>query len=361
MARALALLFAVFLLGLTVVAANLMMAEYPSVLGPLASRLTAFPSSPVDPDDTSTLVFTVEPGWSGARIGAELEKLGLIHSALAFRLAVGQQGVGDHLAAGDYELSRSMSTEEIVTVLARGQVKRGIVATIPEGWRATQIADKLHALGFADRDEFLRAVANPGAVPAVELLGYRPPSLEGYLFPETYEVRERVSGTRAAEMMVRMYLKRVGGVLERAAAETGLSAHELLVLASIVEREAQQAAERPTIASVYLNRIATGMPLQADPTVQYAVANRDGGRAAEYDYWKGQLTTADLQQDSPFNTYVRQGLPPTPICNPGLASIAAVVQPAKTEYYYFVATGDGSHVFSRTLEEHNLNVAKMAR
>jgi UPF0755 protein len=132
-------------------------------------------------------------------------------------------------------------------------------------------------------------------------------------------------------------------------------------LASIVEREARQASERPTIASVYLNRLAADMPLQADPTVQYAIATRDGAAASAYNYWR-DLSPADLSIDSPFNTYKASGLPPGPICNPGEASIRAVLQPAKTQYMYFVANSDGSgtHLFARTLDEHNANVAKVS-
>ena len=177
-----------------------------------------------------------------------------------------------------------------------------------------------------------------------------PPRLEGYLFPETYEVPQKVSGPKAAEMMVRMFSQRVGTII-RSQPESKLTPHQVLTLASIVEREAKQPSERPLIASVYLNRLAADLPLQADPTVQYALATRDGPAAGAYHYWKQDLTPADLQIDSPFNTYVISGLPPGPICNPGEPSIRAVLQPAKTDYLYFVATTDGSgtHLFARTL------------
>jgi UPF0755 protein len=134
----------------------------------------------------------------------------------------------------------------------------------------------------------------------------------------------------------------------------------VITLASIVEREAKVPSERATIASVYLNRMARDMPLQADPTVQYAVATRDGPAAARYDYWRN-LTPDDLTTASPYNTYVNKGLPPGPICNPGEASIRAVLQPAQTDYLYFVAKPDGSgtHLFAKTLDEHNANVAKV--
>jgi UPF0755 protein len=204
-------------------------------------------------------------------------------------------------------------------------------------------------------------VATPSSIPDLEILGSPAPgSLEGYLFPETYEVPQKVPGTQVVDLMIRMFNQRVGQQL-RSNSELNLSPHQLLTVASIVEREAQQPSERPLIASVYLNRLARQLPLQADPTVQYAVASRDGPLAASYGYWKQDLTEADLALDSPYNTYVHAGLPPAPICNPGEASIRAVLQPAQTDYLYFVAREDGSglHLFARTLDEHNANVARV--
>jgi UPF0755 protein len=160
--------------------------------------------------------------------------------------------------------------------------------------------------------------------------------------------------------MVQMFNQRVGSIL-RTPPDSKLTPAQVVTLASIVEREAKQAPERPMIASVYLNRLSADMPLQADPTVQYAVATRDGASAAAYNYWKSDLSPPDLAIDSPYNTYLAPGLPPGPICNPGEASIKAVLQPAKTDYLYFVAKTDGSgeHLFARTLSEHNANVARV--
>ncbi len=359
MARLLVVLFALLVLGVGLGLAALLLGGGAPALAPALTRLAD--ATPVDPSDTTPELFAVPRGASAAQIGDDLQRRGLIRSALAFRFVVEQEGVGASLAAGDYELSRSMSTREIAQVLARGQVKRGLVVTIPEGWRAEQIADKLEATGFSSRDEFLRAVADPASVPGSELLPGAPATLEGYLFPETYEVKERVPGTQAAELMVRTFLRRVDQPLRLGGVDAQLGPRELLIVASIVEREAQLPSERSTIAGVYLNRLARGMPLQADPTVQYAVASRDGRAAAAYGYWKRDLTAPDLQVDSPFNTYLRSGLPPGPISNPGEESIRATLQPAKTDYLYFVANGDGSHLFARTLDEHNANVARVGR
>jgi UPF0755 protein len=358
-ARILVLAFAVVIIAVGGAIGYFVLGDSNSSLSSGIGQL-ADPLAPVDPQDSTKQVVTVAPGSTAASIGTTLQQRGLVRSAVVFRLAADQAGVGTSLAAGDYELSRSMSTNDIIQILSRGQVKRGLLATIPEGWRAEQIADRLEATGFASREDFLRAVAAPASVPGFEVVATASaPRLEGYLFPETYEVPQKVSGARAAELMVRMFSQRVGDPL-RLQNDSKLTTAQVLTLASIVEREAKQPAERPTIASVYLNRLAADMPLQADPTVQYALASRDGPAASAYSYWK-DLKPSDLQIESPYNTYMVSGLPPGPICNPGEASIRAVLQPEKTDFMYFVATTDGSgtHLFARTLSEHNANVAKV--
>jgi UPF0755 protein len=359
--RVLVILFALIVIGVGAFIGYYVLGDSTPILGTRIGQL-ADPLAAVDPQDSTKQVVTVPPGATAGEIGTDLQQRGIIRSGLVFRLAAEQAGVGSSLAAGDYELSRSMSTNEIIQVLAKGQVKRGLVATIPEGWRTEQIADRLEAIGFASRDDFLHAVASPDTVPGFDVLAVAPPPrLEGYLFPETYEVPQKVAGSQAASMMVRMFNQRVGDSVFRAQSDIKLTPGQVITLASIVEREAKQPAERPMIASVYLNRLSAEMPLQADPTVQYALATRDGAAAAAYSYWKNQLSPADLEVNSPYNTYVVPGLPPGPICNPGEASIKAVLQPARTDYLYFVAKTDGSgeHLFARTLSEHNANVAKV--
>jgi UPF0755 protein len=359
MARLLVVLFALMVFGAAVGIGYFVLDDSPSVLGSAVGEI-ADPGAPVDPTDAAKVTVSIPPGSTANDIGAELQQLGLVRSSLFFRYAADQAGVGENLAAGNYELSKSMSTPEIIQVLAKGEVKRGVVATIPEGWRSEQIADRLQATGFAPRDDFLKAVAAPQSVAGVDALPQpNVARLEGYLFPQTYEVPQQVSGSTAAELMVRMFSQQVGDVV-RTPSDTKLTPQQVVILASIVEREARVPSERATIASVYVNRLAHNMPLQADPTVQYAVATRDGSAAATYDYWRA-LTPNDLTIESPYNTYEHMGLPPGPICNPGEASIQAVLQPAQTDYLYFVARNDGSgtHLFARTLDEHNANVAKV--
>jgi len=176
----------------------------------------------------------------------------------------------------------------------------------------------------------------------------------------TYSFAHNVTAQDVVSAMVKALADRLTPDLVRQAAAEGMSVQQLLTLASIVEREALLPEERPVIASVYLNRIREDMNLQADPTVQYAVTAIPGN-VSRFGYWKQELTMSDLQYDSPYNTYARKGLPPGPICNPGLDSILAVVHPAQTDYLFFVARPDGSHAFSRTFDEHERNVQRYLR
>src|SRR5438132_13790450 len=199
LARILVIFFAVIVIAAGAAIGYFVLGDSTSIASGIGH--IADPLAPMDAQDTAKQVVTVAPGSTAGDIGTTLQQRGLIRSSLLFRLAAEQAGVGSSLAAGDYELSRSMSTNEIIQVLAKGQVKRGLLATLPEGWRSEQIADRLEATGFASRDDFLRAVAAPESVPGFEVVATAaPPRLEGYLFPETYEVPQKVSGARAAEL-----------------------------------------------------------------------------------------------------------------------------------------------------------------
>ncbi|MFN0072868.1 MAG: endolytic transglycosylase MltG [Chloroflexota bacterium] len=303
-------------------------------------------------DDTTISVFQVRSGQSALAIGEELQQRGLIRSALTFRLMVESRGVGDRLAAGEYELSPSLTTGEIVDRLTRGDTRRGAVLAIPEGWMAREIAQRLDAEQLLSGKELLELVK--GAPP---LMSQAPSgaSLEGYLFPDSYEIGPRMTTSDLVKSMLAQLERRFDLGLRTKGAERGLTPHQVLTLASIIEREAANAAERPIISAVYHNRLSIGMRLQADPTVQYAVAPLDPGSVLG-GFWKRELSNADLRMDSPYNTYRETGLPPGPICNPGLASIRAAVEPAPVDYMYFVAKGDGQHAFARTEPEHRANV-----
>ena len=352
-----------------------------SVLGDLPGTIRGVAGrwdAPVS-DDQTPRTFVVPPGQSGAEIGGELHARGLIRSPFIFRMLVEARGVGGRIEAGEYQLSPSMTTNEVITVLSRGAARRGITLTIPEGWRAEQAAQKVEALGLGSAADFMAlvragpgALARPTASPAPGGGSAAPPplgprladavpagqSLEGYLFPDTYEVAKDADVRTLVDIMTRQFERKFTPELRQRAASNGLSVHQVVTLASIVEREAARPAEQPMIASVYLNRLKADMPLQADPTVQFAVANADPAAAVGFGFWKQELTAADLRLDSPYNTYLVRGLPPGPICSPGASAIEAVVNPAQTDYYYFVARGDGSHAFARTEPEHRANVER---
>ncbi len=315
-----------------------------------ASVLTRPPAARTD----SSVLFTVQPGDTLTEIAARLQDDGLIISDLVFRLALERRGSVHTLQPGQYVLRPSMSMDQVIDELQRGQVADRVV-TVIEGWRGEQVAEHLESLGAFAGADFLELVrSGPDQFPHDFLPEQATAgSLEGYLFPDTYFVGAQTTPREFVQAMLDRFGQVYGAQERQAAAAAGLSDHEVVILASIVEREAQLEEERAVIASVYLNRLQRGMLLQADPTVQFAVS--DG---VELGWWKDPLTLNDLRSESPYNTYQHTGLPPGPIASPGAASIRAVLEPAQTDYLFFVARGDGSHAFSETYEEHEQNVAR---
>ncbi|HVP04650.1 MAG TPA: endolytic transglycosylase MltG [Dehalococcoidia bacterium] len=295
---------------------------------------------------------TVSPGQGTDAIGTALEDAGVIPSATQFEVLVALMGYDRLLQAGTYEFSAGTPPLEVIYRMRRGQVSTHSV-TVVEGWRREQIADALAAEGIP-RADFLAATAS-GAGYGFPFLAGLPSgaSLEGYLYPATYNVFEKDTPQTMVQQMLQAFADNLPPGLAGQAAALGLSLHDAVTLASIIEREAKLPEEKPIMAQVFESRLALGMPLQADPTVQYAIADPAGP-----DYWPAELTQDDLDADSPYNTYLNQGLPPGPVCNPSAASILAVVQPAATDYLYFVARPDGSHAFAETLAEHQQNVEK---
>jgi len=314
-------------------------------------RPTAVPSA----TPSAAIEVIVEPGQGPREIGETLERLGVIDSAIHFRVLVALLGYDRLLQAGDYEFDAGTTVLEAVYRIRRGVVSSRFV-TVVEGWRLEQIADALDEKGIP-RQEFL-AAARAGEYDFDFLQGLDPDqTVEGYLFPATYSFRRKDIARDIIQGMLQAFDENVTQELRQEAAGAGLSLHDVVTIASIVEREAQKAEERPIIAQVFLKRLRLGIPLEADPTVQYAIAT-DAASVRESGYWKRELTLADLEVDSPYNTYRVAGLPPGPIANPRLDSIVAVIRPAKTNYLYFVAKPDGSHAFAQTLEEHLENVRK---
>ena len=305
--------------------------------------------------DSTPLTFVVPPGATATDIGERLERAGLIRSAAAFRVFAERRGVSAQLRSGEFELSRDMSVADIIDVLAGGPPRRGGLVTIPEGWRAEEIARRLAAAGVVDAADFLEAVAGRG-------VSFRLPDgaslFEGYLFPDSYDLGRNPTPESVLQRFVQEFDRKVGPDLRAQAARRQLTVHELVTLASIVEREAVDADERFAISAVYHNRLARGMMLQADPTTQYALVPF-GELLGDTDYWKRDLTLQDLRKESPYNTYRVAGLPPGPIANPGLASLEAAANPSPVRWLYFVAQGGGKHLFAETLDEHVRNVARV--
>ena len=280
-------------------------------------------------------------------VARRLKQKGLIRSEVAFRLAAYRNW--RQVRQGEYLLSPSMNTLEIVGRMAGGHVYAYWV-TVPEGFTTAQIAGLLAERGIASRGEFL-AAATAGRMLASDF-PLRAGSLEGYLFPDTYRLLPgpEAAQTLAAQMVARFDEMVWKGLLQGRQPQGGLTLHELITLASLVEGEAKKDSERDLIAGVLMNRLRLGMKLQCDATVQYAL----GGR-------KPRLMNADLDVASPYNTYLHEGLPPGPINNPGLASIRAALHPRQTDLLYYVARPDGTHIFSRTLAEHEAAKARVRR
>ncbi len=304
-------------------------------------------------EDYSEVVLTILPGSTTDQIADQLREAGVIRSALAFSLRAQQSGLDGSFQAGQHVLRKNMTVDQAIEALQTAEMHERIL-TLIEGWRREEIAAYLLTQSVLDASEFL--ALTEGEAYRRDFLAELPESasLEGYLFPDTYRIEPETTTSQFIESLLNQFASKVRGTVGEGFQSNGLSVHQAVTLASIIEREAQVAAERPVIASVFYNRLRIYMPLGADPTIQYAL----GYQESEGRWWKRALTYDDLKIASPYNTYVNVGLPPGPICNPGLASLQAVAAPADTDYYFFVAVGDGSHVFSRTLEEHNANVRK---
>jgi UPF0755 protein len=322
------------------------------------------PSSGVSlPPGTGTgpIFIMVEQGDTAASIGQRLEAAEIIDSASSFQRLAKITGAESRLAAGEYEFLPGTSALDALTRIRDGLTAARIVS-VREGLRVEEIAQLLDDRGVVKRDDFLaaaNAIATNGSAIDADLLASRPAAatLEGYLYPATYSFSRNIDATQAVLTMLESLSTRLTPELRAEAEAQGLTIHQVLTLASIVEREAVLPEERGLVASVYRNRMEDDMPLQADPTVQYAITARPGS-VVEFGYWKRQLSLQDLQYDSTYNTYVKSGLPPGPIACPGIESIAAVIRPARTNFLFFVAKNDGSHAFSETFEEHQMNVRR---
>ncbi len=301
-------------------------------------------TAPVSQTPSPRALF-IPPGTPIKEVARILKKEGLIRSEWAFYLEGLRLGVLKDLKAGEYELSPHMTPAEILKRMAEGRVITHIV-TIPEGYNVWEVAALLEKAGLLKREEFLAKAFDENFVHSLGIPG---PSVEGFLFPDTYYFVKGLSAEEIIRKMVSRFWE-VWAKYEKRAEELGVSVYEVVTLASIVEKEAVLSREKPLIAAVYWNRLRRGMPLQADPTVRYALRR-----------FRGRLYYKHLRVKNPYNTYRYPGLPPTPIANPGEESLRAVLYPAKVPYLYFVSRGDGSHYFSTTYREHLRAVRKYRR
>ena len=307
------------------------------------------------------IIIPVDEGEGVQEIGDMLEDEGVIDSAIQFRVLVELLGFDRLLQAGEYEFESRSPALNVVYRMRNGiQLTRSV--TVVEGWRLEEIADALDEQGVVSREDFLEAaVAGNFDFDFLRRLGPVTP-LEGYLFPATYFYRRDDTAEDVIQLMLEAMDENFSEMLRSQALDVGLTMHGVLTLASIIEREAQVPEERPIMAQVFLTRLRRGILLEADPTVQYALAEEPES-VEEFGYWKTELTAEDLEVDSDYNTYRVGGLPPTPIAAPRLDSIMAVIEPTDTNFLYFVATGDedGSHAFAETLAEHLENVEEYLR
>lgn len=319
---------------------------------------TAWRLTPADPSATETETFEILPGWGAARVAHELESADLVRDGTVFRLYLRARGLDRRIGEGLYDLTPSASAPEVAARLAAGGRPRIARLVVPEGARARDIAARLEEAGVADADAVTTRVEEPGEV--------APPwlpegaTLEGYLFPDTYELRLDEDVDTVMGVMVEHFAARLDEEVRARLDEAGLSVHEWTTLASMVQAEAAGPEEMGIIAGVFLNRLDAGMPLQSDPTVAYGLGKRLPELSA---------SAGDLRADHPWNTYTREGLPRGPIGNPGTEALGAVLDPrrsneAGTPWLYFLhGTDDDAPVFrpNTSLPAHEQDVIRYLR
>ncbi len=305
-------------------------------------------NNPVDPSDNTEYDFTVPPGASSKQIGKLLEEAGLINKSYAFVAAAKKMELDDKLQAGDYKLKKSMSTPEIVEKIAAGDVYLDLVkVTIPEGFEYVQIVERLDESGLIDPQKFDELAENYD-------FDYRFLTderdylhrLEGFLYPATYQFAADTDELTILTTMLDTFDQNFSDADYQRASELGYSVPQIIALASVVERECVVSDELEKIAAVFHNRLNDNYKLEADSTIQYITGER-----------KEKMLNEDISIDTPYNSYLYAGLPPSPICSPGVAAIKAALYPEETDLYFFVVTGDGDgrHNFAVTYDEHLVN------
>jgi UPF0755 protein len=291
------------------------------------------------------LLYTVREGAGASAVARDLEEKGALRSALAFTLFARIQGSASSIKSGTYQIERGMGARAILALLVSGRQSL-LKVTIPEGYTLKQTAALLETQGIVNAKDFLNAARDPVLIAS---LGAEGPSLEGYLFPDTYFLPRSFPAPELLTMMVSSFRKKLGEAIPESRSLSPRDLQQKLILASIVEREYRVPAEAPYMASVFYNRLAIGMALQSCATVVYVLTEKLGKPHPDVVYDR------DLKIADPYNTYWRRGLPPGPICSPGLTALNAAFRPAASRYLYFrlVDADAGVHHFSASLEEHN--------
>lgn len=314
--------------------------------------LWSYASHPVRLAPAPSIIVDIPQGTGFAGIRKNLEKAGVIEPDIRFSFVATILGVARQLKAGEYQFTAGQTPVDILRLLDAGKVVQWSV-TIPEGANIYQLADILNDILAIKKEEVLARIYDQKFISSLGLSLF---SLEGYLFPDTYLLPKGKSPESILTMMVGRFLDVYGEVLsENGAGKKSFAGnppnrHEVVILASIVEKETAIEEERPLVAAVFLNRLKKKMPLQADPTVIYGLKKFDMA-----------LTKKDLKTPTAYNTYIKKGLPAGPICNPGKDSLLAILNPTQSPYLYFVSKNDGTHQFSRTLKEHNRAVRQFQR
>jgi UPF0755 protein len=304
----------------------------------------SFLTTPITPPKPVRL--DILPGQGAWEITKILQKTGVIANARTFIAIAALTGKAKHMQAGAYVFEGNHVPLDIMNILFRGKTLRYRI-TIPEGYTIYQIGEVVSKTGLIPKDRF---VTSTRSKQTTDFFAVSAPSMEGFLFPDTYYLAPHMTPLEIMAKMIEKFRSVYTPAMEQRSKALGMSKLEVITFASLIEKEAYATSEKPLISSVFHNRMIKGMRLQSDPTAVYGV-----------DSFTGKIGPDDLLRESPYNTYRHGGLPPGPICNPGIDSIKAALWPAKTDYLYFVSKGDGTHVFSRTLKEHNQAISKIAK
>lgn len=315
---------------------------------------------PVNSKDQSTEIFVIKPGDSLSTIAANLAQKKLIKNPWCFKILVSYLGLAQKIQAGDFRLSSSMKAKTIAETLTHGTLD--VWVTIPEGLRAEEVTKIINSKFPTSPDlVVIRGASKTQNSKFIDLARDN----EGFLFPDTYLIPKETDSQAIIDLMINNFNRKMEILINLEKAKKGeitinnLSLNELITLASLIEREAKDDADRSLVASVIYNRLKAGMKLDIDATIQYAVAETECQVSdISCDWWLKTLSAEDLKTDSFYNTYIYSGLPPKPICNPGLASIKAALKPTTTDFLYYVSDHSGQIHYAKSLEEQNENISK---